>query len=325
VTRAVRWSLLAFGLSVVGFLVWRTGPRFVWTMLRRAGWSFMPFMAIYAVHVTVRAAALWRTMLVGRVRFADVLRIRLAGEAVEMLTFTGPFLAEPAKGWLLTRRGVATADAFAAVVTEYLLYTVTSSWLALAALWLLLTRGTLPPRVQSGIVVVMALTVAFLVAFAFATITGIGLIVPILRGSRVLIGARRAEQAAHAFSRVEDAIIRFLHEHRARLTEVLAIETAAHLLLVLEIWIVLVTLGAPDSWNQAFVLEGGVKFVPIAFGFIPGQLGALEGVYALLAGALGLPPAVGLTLALLRRVRDLLAALAGVVTVTMFGDSSRGP
>jgi glycosyltransferase 2 family protein len=319
VTRAVRSSLLAFGLSVAGFLVWRAGPRFVWTMLRRTSWSFVPFIIVYAVHLTVRAVALWRTMLDGRVRFADVLRIGLAGEAVEMLTFTGPFLAEPAKGWLLARRGMATADAFAAVVTEYLLYTVTSSWLALVALWLLLTRGA-PARVQSAIVVVIALTVAFLAAFAFATISGIGLIVPLLRGSRVLIGRRRSDHAVQAFSRVEDAIIRFLHEHRARLTEVLAIETAAHLLLVLEIWIVLVALGAADSWKQAFVLEGGVKFVPIAFGFIPGQLGALEGVYALLAGALGLPPAVGLTLALLRRVRDLMAAGAGLGVLALWGD-----
>jgi hypothetical protein len=311
-------SLLAFGFTVAAVLVWRAGPRFVWAMVLRTGWSFVPFIAIYVLHVALRAAALWRTLLDGGVRFADVLRIRLAGEAVEMLTFTGPFLAEPAKGWLLTRRGLATADAFAAVVIEYLLYTVASSWLALVALWLLLARGTLPPRVQSGVVTVIALTIAFLLAFTFAAVTGVGLIVPILRLSRVVIGARRAEIAAREFARVEDAIIRFLHHHRARLSEVLAIETAAQLLLIFEIWIVLVALAVPRSWEQSFVLEGGVKFVPIAFAFIPGQFGALEGVYALLAGAIGLPAAVGLTLALLRRVRDLLVAAAGLVALTLF-------
>jgi hypothetical protein len=313
-------SLLVFGLSVAAVLVWHAGPRFVWAMLVRTGWSFVPFMAIYVVHVCVRAVALWRTVLGGHVRFADVLRIRLMGEAVEMLTFTGPFLAEPAKGWLLTRRGLPTADAFAAIVTEYLLYTVASSGLAIAALSLLLARGTLPPGARSAVVVVLALTVAFLVAFAFATITGIGLIVPILRFSRVVIGGRRAERAAQAFSRVEDVIIRFLHDHRTRLAEVLAIETSAHLLLVVEIWIVLVAIGASRSWDQSFILEGGVKFVGIAFAFIPGQFGALEGVYALLAGAIALPVAVGLTLALLRRVRDLLGAAAGLVVLMLSGD-----
>jgi len=320
VARGVRFSLLAIGLSVTAFLVSRAGPRFVWGMLVRTGWSFVPFMLVYGLQLCVRAAALWRTILDGHVPFANVLRIVFMGEAVEMLTFTGPFLAEPAKGWLLTRRGVPTADAFAAIVTEYLLYTVASSGLAIIALSLLLARGTLSPGAQSGIVVVIAITIAFLAAFLFATITGIGLIVPILGFSRVVIGAGRAGRAVQAFTRVEDTIIRFLHEHRARLAAVLAIETAAHLLLVLEIWIVLVAIGVSRSWDQSFILEGGVKFVGIAFAFIPGQFGALEGVYALLARAIGLPAAIGLTLALLRRVRDLVAAVVGLVVLTVWDD-----
>jgi hypothetical protein len=320
VTRTVRVLLLVFGLSVVAFLIWGAGPRFVWAMLVRVGWSCLAVVGIYAVYVAARAVALWRTMLDGDVRFADVLRIRLSGEAVEMLTFTGPFLSEPAKGWLLMRRGLPTAEAFAAVVTEYLLYTVVSSCLAVIALWLLLARGTLPPAVRSGTVVIMGLTVAFFAAFAFAAITGIGLIVPLLRVSRVVIGTRRAELAARGFTRVEQAIIRFLHEHHARLAEVLAIEAAAHLLLVLEIWIVLAALGSFRSWNQPFIIEGAVKFVPIAFAFIPDQFGALEGVHALLAGAIGLPTAVGLTLALVRRMRGLVVAAAGVIALTLSGD-----
>src|SRR5207244_13119603 len=66
--------------------------------------------------------------------------IRFAAEAVEMLTFTGPFLAEPAKGWLLTRHGVTAAQAFGAIAIEYLAYTLVSAWLATGALWLLLAR-----------------------------------------------------------------------------------------------------------------------------------------------------------------------------------------
>ena len=69
-----------------------------------------------------------------------------------------------------------------------------------------------------------------------------------------------------------------------------------------------------------FPYEGGVKFVPIAFAFIPGQFGALEGVHALLAAAIGLPAAVGLTLALVRRMRGLLVAAVGVVVLAFSSD-----
>ncbi|PYQ71813.1 MAG: hypothetical protein DMG01_25160, partial [Acidobacteria bacterium] len=132
--------------------------------LARVGWRFAAAAAIYAVHVGIRAVALWRSLLDGPVRFADVLRIRLSGEAVEMLTFTGPFLAEPAKGWLLRNRGVTTAAAFAAVITEYLLYTVVAAWLMVAALWLLLVRGVLPPGMRPAASVAMGIVIAFLAA-----------------------------------------------------------------------------------------------------------------------------------------------------------------
>lgn len=188
---------------MVVFLVWRAGPRLVLGMVARVGWGFPAVAAVYAAHLGIRAAALWRSVLGGPVSYVDVLRIRLSGEAVEMLTFTGPFFAEPAKGWLLKDRGLTTANAFAAVATEYLLYTVVSSWLTTVALSLLLVRGALPPAVRPAAVIVLAITIAFIAAFAFAAITGIGLIVPILRVSRLLIGARWAEHAAHEFGQVE--------------------------------------------------------------------------------------------------------------------------
>src|SRR5437868_4518091 len=112
-------------------LVWKTGPRVVVAMLLRIGWSFPVVGGLYAMHVGIRAVALWRTMIDGVVRFTEVLRVRLAGEAMEV--FTGPFLAEPAKGWLLAGRGVTTTAAFAAVITEYLIYTVVSACLGILA------------------------------------------------------------------------------------------------------------------------------------------------------------------------------------------------
>src|SRR5205814_7426212 len=111
--------------------------------------------------------------------YSDVLRITLAGEAVEWLTLTGPFLAEPAKGWLLGRRGIRTASAFAAVITEYLLYSGVSSVVGVFALSLLLSRDLLPAPLRPVAALITIVMVAFLAAIAFASLTGIGLIVPI--------------------------------------------------------------------------------------------------------------------------------------------------
>jgi hypothetical protein len=90
----------------------------------------------------------------------------------------------------------------------------------------------------------------------------------------------------------------------------------------LEIWVVIPALGLGLSWTDALILEGGAKIIVIAFAVIPGQVGASEGVYALLAGAIGLPTAAGLTLALVRRMRGVLVTAASVVVRTSFANQS---
>ena len=307
--------LLAAGLTVAAVIVWRVGPGAVVHLIVRVGWAFPLIVAILALHIAVRAAGLWRVMLDDVVRYREVLRVRFAAEAVEILTFTGPFLAEPAKGWLLTRRGVATDTAYAAVATEYLLYTVVSAMVALTALALLLARYTLPAGVHAAGVLVMIVMLVFVGAFVFASVTGIGLIVPILRASRVVIG-RSAISAADRFDRIEDLIVTFLHRHRSRLVQVVAIEAAANALWVVDMWITFVALGYPRSWSDSLMVEGSGKFVSIAFAFIPGQLGASEGVNALLAASIGLPAAAGVSVALVRRLRSLVVAVAGLASLT---------
>jgi len=314
VTPRVRLLLLVVGLGLSIVLVRQVGGAVILRLLTRVGWRLLVISAIYAGYVSIRAAALWRVMLDSPGPYLDFLRVRISAEAIEMLTFTGPFLAEPAKGWLLIRRGTPTSAAFAIVIIEYLVYSVVSSCLAIAALLLLLKRHTLPIALQPAAILIVVVSIAFIAAFVFASSTGIGLIVPILRAGRAVIG-ERALRMAEQFERVETVIIEFLHGHVRRLAEVFALETAAHALLVIEVWIVIVVLGFALSWTQALVIEGGVKFVGTAFAFIPGQFGASEGTYELLTKAIGLPAAIGLTVSLVRRLRGVLVAVVGLIVL----------
>ena len=317
-TRTVRLLLLIAGIGVLVLIVWRAGPELVLGMLAQVGWSFLLIVGVYAAYVVIRAVALWRSVLHSRVRFRDMLRIQLSAEAVEWLTFTGPFLAEPTRGLILTRRhGFPAAAAFAAIATEYLLYMFVSSCLAAAAMSLLLARDLLSVALRPAAIAVLAVTLAFIAACVYAASTGIGLIVPTLRASRVVIGVQRAHRISSAVGQVERVIVEFLHEHPARLASVIVLESAAHALLMLEIWIVMAALGFRLPWPNPLIVEGGVKFTGIAFAFVPGQVGASEAVYTLLVGAIGLPAAAGVTLALLRRMRGLLVAAAGLVALSV--------
>ncbi|HUK33093.1 MAG TPA: lysylphosphatidylglycerol synthase domain-containing protein [Vicinamibacterales bacterium] len=313
--------LLTAGLAIVALLIGHIGARAIADLVVRVGGNFFAIVGLYALYVAIRATALWATLDTGLVRYAEVLRIRFSGEAVEVLTFTGPFLAEPAQGVLLTARRLTPAAAFAAVLTEYLLYAAVSSSLAVAALSFLLTARELPTGVHVGAFAIAVLTTAFLAAVLFAAVTGVGLIVPILRATRRVLGVR-AERAARHFTSIEALMIDLLHNHPKRCLRVAAIEVMAQATLVSELWLILGALGIARSWSSALIVEGGIKFVGTAFSFIPGQLGASETVYTVLARAIGLPMSVGLAVALIRRLRSIAVATAGVLALTLFGGDS---
>jgi hypothetical protein len=72
------------------------------------------------------------------------------------------------------------------------------------------------------------------------------------------------------------------------------------------------------------VIEGAVKYIGLAFAFVPGQLGAAEGVYAFLTGVLGLSTTAGLTLALVRRLRSVVVAAIIMPVLTLLGSNGAG-
>src|SRR5207244_485170 len=94
-------------------------------------WNLLWVALIYAASEVVRAVALWKSLPEGEGQpYWRMLAVRLSGESVRNLTFTGPFLGEPMKAWLLQRKGLPATGAFAAVITEYLIYTFAAAALS---------------------------------------------------------------------------------------------------------------------------------------------------------------------------------------------------
>src|SRR5262245_54126862 len=90
ISRLLRYGLFAAGVGVLIVVVREVGVVTIADLLRRIGSAFAIVPLLYVVHITIRAAALWRCL--ATTRFAEVLKVRLSGEAIETLTFTGPFL-----------------------------------------------------------------------------------------------------------------------------------------------------------------------------------------------------------------------------------------
>jgi hypothetical protein len=71
----------------------------------------VPSAALYAGHQALRAWALRLSAVwPGAVAYADAVAIRFSGEAIQFLTSTGPFLAEPSKALLFGRCGLTKTE-----------------------------------------------------------------------------------------------------------------------------------------------------------------------------------------------------------------------
>jgi hypothetical protein len=298
-------------LTALVLVVRHIGPGTIAGLIRQVGWSFWLITLLYAGHTALRGVALWQTLPPGAIPLLDVIGIRFGAEGVEMLTLTGPFLAEPAKAWLLHRRGIDTPAAFGAVAAEYLLYNLAAAWLGAGALAVLLSRGALVRGLNVPAQGLLAGIAALTIGCAVTAVTGRGIVASSVHAIARRVAPRRAEAATARVRRVEGVLVAVLHDDPRRLAAMLAVELAGHALLVLEIMVALDALRLDAGLGSAFVIEGAVKWIGGLFFFVPGQVGVSEGIYAMLLPAVGLPAAAGVTIALVRRARALIVGGLG--------------
>lgn len=312
--RYLRLASLAIGIALLVYLIRRLGPRTILELLYATGWNFFPIALTYFVYQLVRAEALARCVIdrPGATLWS-MFSIRVAGEAVQYLTFTGPFLAEPAKAWLLKARGLSTEAAFAATITEYLSYTFTSAALSCLALGYLSANFALAGAAAALSRILFLLMFAFLVLAAAAIARRTYLIGAVLKGLSRLPWLRSVMRLDHErVRRMEDILLTVFRERPRLFSGILALEALAQLLLILEMFWLLRAMGLDFPALYAVWIEGAGKFIGLAFFFVPTQIGAAEGVYVVILQSVGLPAAAGLALSLLRRLRSLLVAAAGL-------------
>ena len=320
----VRLIFLAAGVAVFAYLFVQLGPGAVLEMLGRIGWGAVPIALAYAVYQSTRAVALSASVTGARaLRFRDAVWIRLSGEAVQFLTFTGPFLAEPAKAWLLKGRGLTAIEGFAATITEYLSYTFTAAVLSVAALWWLLASGMATGGARTAAIVILAVMAAFLVTAAIAIARRAHLLGAILAWVAGLPGIRRRLRPNMAdVHRVEDLLLDVMHDRPARFAWILFVESVSHALHILELYLILVALELGAGIGTATLIEGAAKFIGLAFFFVPGQVGASEGAHTIIFEVVGLPAVAGFTIPFVRRVRGIVVAALGLFAISLLTRSA---
>jgi hypothetical protein len=110
-----------------------------------------------------------------------------------------------------------------------------------------------------------------------------------------------------------------------RLVVVFACETAFHLLSFLEAWLTLWLITGVSAPLAAFVLDTFNRIVNVVAKMIPFRIGVDQVTSESVAVAIGLAPAVGTTVSLIRTGRMMVWAILGLALLTRRGLEARKP
>lgn len=265
-----------------------------------------------AVHVgqIVTVAAAWRGLLPRAVRpsLAVMAFLRWLRESANNLLPAGALVGVAATARLLARRGVPGDLAGATATVDLTLEAVSQLVFTLVGVGLLLA-------LQAG----GALAWAALGGLALAALGAVTMVVlqrnlPIAALQRGLARLSRWIPAVRpeAVVTFQAAVLRLHAQPRALLAG-----TALHLLAwvsgAAEVMWILGLLGHDISFADALVIESLAQALRNAGFLLPGALAVQEGAVIGAAALVGVPPAAALAAALVRRAREMLFSLPGLL------------
>ncbi len=311
------------GAALLVFTVQRAGG---WAAvvdgITSVGWWFILVVLIGAARMGCRAGA-WiacvqqprtgsREPGTGRLTFAQAFWAVLAGDTAGNLTPLGVFASEPTK-ILMTRAQLSTVTSIASVAIENAFYTASVLVVLLAGTWIFLQRADVPAGLEqvSEVILVAIAMAAMIAVWAARTRPAVlSRLAPLV--TRL---AGRADAPADAIREVEARIYGVLQWPVRRLLRVVVWDALFHVLAVAEVWVVLRLLPGGDRITlvDAFLMESAGRFVTVAFKFVPYRLGIDEAGSGAVSQVLGFGPAMGVTLALVRRLRIIVLNAIGVL------------
>ncbi len=283
------------GLAVALYFIVHTGFASVVGAVASVGWSGFAILCAYALAAFVVLGAAW-FVLMPSAPFWDFVWGRIvrdaAGEVLPFSQLGGILIGVRA----LILRGITAPSAFASAIVD-----VTTEMMAQivfiltgVALFVMHSGSKLPEATITGIVFVLAGSIAFIV------LQRRGLMIAGRLAERFIPTVARQTRAFHA------AVEAHLRQHPPRLTASSAIHLAGWVASAIGTWLAIRLMGGNINIGSAIAIESILCALRSAAVVVPGALGVQEAGYALLLPLFGLPAEMGLAVSLLKRAREIV-------------------
>ncbi len=311
------WIGFLIGFSLFTGLIVYQGAGEVFAAVALAGWGLILVAFAHLAVVTANAMSARALLSRGaRVSLSRIIWIWWMGASVNALLPVAQVGGELVRTRLLARSGVPGAQAGAAIVVgltggvfTLILFALSGGVLLGAGLGA--DRNGLMVRLLAGLAVFGGLIFGFFLAQQR------GLFLRLARVFERLAGGREWTGIIGGAEALDRAVVSLYRDRRAFAACCLW-RLAGWLIGAGEVWLALYLLGHPVDFVTALILESlGEAFSSEGFA-IPGALGVLVGGFLIVGSVLGVPGEVAFGVSLVKRVRDLLLGLPGLVAWQVF-------
>jgi hypothetical protein len=312
------------GLLLFAYFVRKAGVSQIMAGIQRLGFGFLLIIAISALRQVARSLA-WTRCFESphKLRFRDAFAARIMGDALgNIIPLASVAVSEPSKAAFVTHR-VPLMASLAALALENIFYSLSVVLLIFSGTAALLLSFSLPKPLRYASIGALAGTLViaplgyFVIRSRWKVLSG----AMSFLGRRGIARAWMIEKGTPRAQTLEDRIYGFYDRHSNRLISIFLLEVCFHLAGIAEIYVTLSFISdlVAPTLLTAFILESVNRIINVAFKFMPFRLGVDEAGTGMLAHALGFSQAIGATLAIVRKARDLFWTAVGVVLIVRRG------
>jgi uncharacterized protein (TIRG00374 family) len=308
---ALRLLMALAGLALFGWFIYRAGPAEITNAFHRLGWYaplvLLPFAIVYLFDTLGFRAAFGKNPVPP---FGALMRLRWAGEAVNSVVPSAYIGGEAVKIYLLRKHGVPSLVAASSTVIGKTIQTF--GQVGFITVGAIAGLTILPPGHQAryGMFAVAATgTVLVILLFLlqrrgmFTTVLGftgkLRLRIPTVER----LGLRELDDRIGNFWKTDP-----IHFRLSALLYFIGWICDA-----LEVFLVSHLVGMPLTWVEALAVESFTSVAKAAGIFAPGSIGVQESGIVLLFRIFGLPEALGIPYAIIRRGREVIYAIIGMI------------
>ena len=307
-SKIIKLALLLIGCLFLGWAISTVDMASVLSLLKKIGWGFLIIFMIYGL-ITWLDALSWKSNFrpdeTQNFTNWELWRIRQVGESYNMITPFGTLGGEPVKAQLLKEhQGLSIKQGLASQVISKTTFLTGLILFFIPGITMILNSPKVSSEFKSISLTGMGIFSTCIFLFFVFQVTGI-------LGKICLWFSHRTDNEKYIevldkLGHLNNLFSSFYRLYPGRVTKAVALAFLGWVLGLGEMYVTLYFLGFPVSFTELWILEALAQLVKIGSFLIPLSLGAQEGGLILIFSAFGYPANLGLTVSLVRRVRELV-------------------